>query len=159
MKVTERISYDFGSNLRHGIIRDIDNRQEEYGPEHDRVYPIRDVASSTPAGPARIEVTESDGEVHVRIGDPNVTITGVHNYTISYTVLAATTRFADHDELYWTAIGPGWTVPISNAQVSVVAPAAVQTVTCYAGARWGAGPRAPVARATPGSPMPVTLST
>lgn len=132
MQVSERIRYDFGSAARHGIIRDIDNR-EHFDGGRDRVYPIRDVTVTAPTAPARFEVSESGGEVHVKIGDPNLTVTGAHDYTITYTVLAATTRLPDHDELFWNAIGPGWSVPVQAAQVRVVAPVAVLAVRCYAG--------------------------
>ncbi len=45
---------------------------------------------------------------------PTRTITGVHRYAIVYTVRARRTTFADHDELYWDAIGNQWPVPIDQ---------------------------------------------
>jgi len=41
--VTETIAYDFGANLRRGILRDIPTRQR-YDDRHDRVYPVEGVA-------------------------------------------------------------------------------------------------------------------
>jgi uncharacterized membrane protein YgcG len=132
MLVSERIRYDFGGTARHGIVRDIDNRQR-YDRGRNRVFPIRDVAVTAPTAPAQFVVSESGGEVHIRIGDPNRTVTGTQEYTITYTVLAATTRLPDHDELYWNAVGPGWSVPVQAAAVQVVAETSVLAATCYAG--------------------------
>ena len=41
--------------------------------------------------------------------------------------------FADHDELYWNAIGTEWSVPILRARVQVTAPARSPTTACFRG--------------------------
>lgn len=148
LQVSERIDYDFGVAARHGIVRDIANRQR-YDSGRDRVYPVQDVRVSSPAAPARFETTESGGEVHVKIGDPALTVTGRQQYTIAYTVLAATSRFANHDELYWNAVGPGWSVPIEAASVTLTGPAAIRAVACYAGPVGGTGECAQETRSGP----------
>jgi hypothetical protein len=61
------------------------------------------------------------------------TITGRHDYTIVYRVEGALNGFADHDELYWNAIGTQWQVTMEHASVTVSAPAAISRVACYAG--------------------------
>lgn len=148
LRVVERIGYDFGLTARHGIVRDIVNRQR-YDATRNRVYPVRDVTVSSPEAPAQFTVTESGGQVHVRIGDPNRTVTGRQQYLIGYTVTAASTRLADHDELYWNAVGPGWSVPVEQATVTVTGPTAVRAVTCYAGPVGGAGRCAQASRSGP----------
>ena len=62
--------------------------------------------------PTRSHVSGGGEQTSLRIGDPDRTVTGPHTYRISYTVAAATTRFGDHDELYWNAVGPDWSVPV-----------------------------------------------
>ena len=57
----------------------------------------------------------------------------MHRYRIAYTVRGAPLTFADHDELYWDAIGNQWPVPISNAHVTVTAPAAIIGIACFSG--------------------------
>ena len=52
---------------------------------------------------------------------------------IVYRVEGALNGFADHDELYWNAIGTQWEVPIQDASVKVRAPAAIGRVACYVG--------------------------
>ena len=144
LRVSEEIRYDFGALDRHGIIRDVVNTQR-YDGSRDRVYPVRDIEVGSSSGaPARFEVTESGGEVHVKVGDPDLTVTGRQDYRIGYTVLAATTALPDRDELYWNAFGPKWTVPVDQVSVTVTAPVRVGHVVCYAGP---VGSRAPCATA------------
>jgi uncharacterized membrane protein YgcG len=69
----------------------------------------------------------------IRIGDPDRTVSGEHTYAIEYRVRGALNAFADHDELYWNAIGADWDVPIDTARVVVTAPAAIQRTACFAG--------------------------
>ncbi len=79
--------------------------------------------SASAGTPADYAVSSVDGgRTEIKIGDPDTTITGVHTYTIVYTVGAALNGFADHDELYWNAIGDEWDVPIDQASVLVVRP-------------------------------------
>jgi len=66
------------------------------------------------------------------IGDPDVYITGVHRYTISYRVEGAFNSFDDHDELFWNAASD-WTVPITDISVSVEAPVDFIETVCFAG--------------------------
>lgn len=143
MRVAETIAYDFGGNARHGIDRDIDTSQRFDG-RRDRRYPVSDVEVSSATAPAHVEVTDSGGGTRLRIGDPAQEITGRHTYRIAYTVAAATTRYADHDELYWNAVGPGWPVPVDGIDVRVSG-AGITRATCYAG---DPGGRAPCTSAT-----------
>jgi hypothetical protein len=133
LRVVETIDYDFGSSERHGIYRDIPERLR-YDDTFDRVYPI-DVLSveATGGAPADYEIEHTDGLFRIRIGDPDRTVTGRHTYTISYRVEGALNGFADHDELYWNAIGDDWSVPIGRARVAVTAPADVRRTACFAG--------------------------
>lgn len=121
LQVAEQIEYDFGGNARHGIERDIDTEQR-YDGSRDRQFPVSAVEVSSPTAPDQVEVTESGGETRLRIGDPDRTISGRHTYRISYRVAAATTRYDDRDELYWNAVGPGWSVPVDRVAVRSPAP-------------------------------------
>ncbi len=136
LAVTEQISYDFGPAPRHGIFRDIPVRFD-YEPDsrYERLTTIEDFAvTATPPGTSGKVETEPRGRVRrYRIGDPKRTITGVHDYTITYRVKGALDAFADHDELRWNAVGAGWAVPIDAARVTVNAPGAVEQATCFAG--------------------------
>jgi len=130
--VTEQITYDFGSDQRHGIFRVIPVRLR-YNGSHDRIYPVevRSVYSDT--GGSQYTVDSTGSAVGIKIGDPNRTVTGVHAYWLTYRVRGSLNGFADHDELYWNAVGNRWDVPIGRARVRVSAPVAVTRAACFAG--------------------------
>jgi uncharacterized membrane protein YgcG len=131
--VTERIAYDFSANQRHGILRDLPVRYR-YDDRYDRVYPVHVLkVLGSPGTPDQYKVEDVDSTLRIRVGDPDRTISGRHDYTIGYRVEGALNGFADHDELYWNAIGTQWQVPIARASVKVSAPAAIGRVACYAG--------------------------
>ena len=132
--VVEHIAYDFGSASRHGIFRDLVHR-ESYDAHHDRTYDISGVTVTADNADATAALSTNGGYLRVRIGDPNVEITGAHTYTISYDVKGAARTFPNHQELYWDAIGNQWPVPIDRAAVVVTAPAAITDVACYSGAQ------------------------
>jgi uncharacterized membrane protein YgcG len=132
--VTERIVYDFGAEERHGIFRDIPVRFP-YDDSHDRIYEVDSLeVVGSPGTPDQVEREEQDGMLHLRIGNPDLTITGRHVYTIRYRVAGALNGFRTHDELYWNAVGTEWTVPIGKATAEVTAPVPIAQVTCFAGA-------------------------
>lgn len=138
LAVTERITYDFGGQRRHGIQRDLPVRVR-HDDRHDRLYPVRVVGVQAPAGTPqqyRLEDVEGDAGsllLRIRIGDPDRTVTGRHRYSISYRVQGALDGNAGHDELSWNAIGTRWKVPIGRASATVTAPAAITHVACQAG--------------------------
>ena len=136
--VVERIRWDFEGAARHGIVRDI---PIAYGRGRAADYRI---------GIDAVEVTDAQGVAHpfrtdrsgrlleIRIGDPDLLVRGVVDYWIRYRVRRGILFFADHDELYWNAIGHELPVRVEHARVSVylpsgVAPDAVQRA-CFTGA-------------------------
>ena len=135
LRVSEVIRYDFGSNARRGILRDIPVRFDyEPDPKYERLTAIDDVSVSTSPGAPDDLAVEGEGRLkRLRIGDPDVTITGVHTYTIRYRVRGALNSFDEHEELFWNATGNEWAAPIDEASVTVQAPGAITQVACYAG--------------------------
>ncbi|MFN2626895.1 MAG: DUF2207 domain-containing protein, partial [Mycobacteriales bacterium] len=133
LHVREAIDYDFGANDKHGIFRTIPDRTR-YDAKYDRAYPLYNIHVSASRGtPAKKKVSREGSTTIIRIGDENRTITGRHRYQIDYDVDGALTRFADHDELYWNAIGTEWSVPIDAATATVHTDASVTRIACYAG--------------------------
>src|SRR5262249_15840435 len=131
---------------KHGIFRDIPVR-ETYGTDgkYDRVYKLDVTKVTATNASAQTSISNQGNYKHIRIGDPDRTVTGPHTYTIDYTVRGALTGFADRDELNWDAIGLQWPVPINRATARVTMPAEVQQVACY----WGPlNSSLPCARAT-----------
>jgi uncharacterized protein (TIGR04222 family) len=140
VRIHETIDYDFGVVPKHGIFRDVPVRFD-YPPKanHDRVYPLDVVSVQASEGtPAQYTLESGDidgiGVRRIKIGDPDRTISGRHTYDITYTLRGVLNGFEDHDELFLNAIGPGWTVPIDRATVTVEAPADITRVGCFSGA-------------------------
>ncbi len=133
LAITEVIDYDFGVLDRHGIFRNIPVRLH-YDDRYDRVYPltVRSVTGS-PGTPDQYEASNEGGDKVLKIGDPDKTISGPHTYTIEYVVKGGLNGFAEHDELYWNAIGTEWDVPIEQATVRVETPGPLTDVACFSG--------------------------
>jgi uncharacterized membrane protein YgcG len=132
--LTETIVQEFGDTPRHGIFRFIPNRLR-YDDEFDRVYPIdlMSVRASPGGTPTDVETKDENGNFSIRIGDPDSTITGRHTYEIVYRVRGAMNGFADHDELFWNAIGDRWEQSIGEMHVRVSGPTGITRVACYRG--------------------------
>ena len=76
LRITETFDQDFGSSDRHGA--------ERYLPSDEFGRPI-DIEASSPDAPDDLSTLDMGDEVRIRIGDPGVTITGQHRYTLAYT--------------------------------------------------------------------------
>ncbi|MBI5654162.1 DUF2207 domain-containing protein [Candidatus Uhrbacteria bacterium] len=131
----ENISYDFGDAERHGIYRDIPEVYDRNGGSYDYRLDILEVKRDGQSEP--YSVSRSGGEVDIKIGDADKTITGLHTYTIRYSTDRAINFFDTHSELYWNAVGTGWQVPIEKASIqfdylNAIKPEKVQT-DCFTG--------------------------
>jgi len=137
MSVTERIQYDFGGNERHGIYRDIpESFVDAGGTTHS--LSLSDIVVTDEAGASvPIEISSQEDDVHIRIGDPDATITGLHTYVIRYTAHDVVAFLSDRDELYWNVTGNGWEVPIEEVTATVVLPQGFDekeiSTSCYRG--------------------------
>src|SRR5690606_31610045 len=97
------------------------------------VTPVVDVSVSSPDAPDDVEVTGDADETKVRVGDPDTYITGVHDYTLTYTFEGVLNGFDEHDELYLNVTGNGWDVPIEVVEATIEVPGSVSRVACFAG--------------------------
>lgn len=143
--VLEVIDVDFQGLQRHGIYRiipvrygvtdDASDVPEDLAPEDvwRRIH-LDDIQVSSTA-PDDVEVSRpsrfSGTEVQLRIGDPDVTVSGRQRYEITYRVRGALNTFPSHEELYWNVTGQ-WPVPIRAAEVTVVGPS-LQRIACFQG--------------------------
>ena len=80
-----------------------------------------------------MKLESSDGVTTARIGDADKNVHGVQTYVVSYHLAGVINRFADHDEFYWNAIGPGWDFTVWNGVTQVTGPAAPDRITCFSG--------------------------
>jgi hypothetical protein len=122
-QITEVIDYDFGSATdKHGIFRYVWD-----------LSPEAPITVDSPDAPDAIRVTPEavDGRegARIRIGDPNVTVSGRHRYRIDYPLPGV----ARGTTLDWEAVGVGWEVPIEEAEIHVVAAFELLDATCSTG--------------------------
>lgn len=76
LRITEYVDQDFGGHDRHGYERVVPN---DFGvPE--------DVVASSPDAPDQVNVVDLGGSTRIRIGDPDVTVSGQHRYVLTYTL-------------------------------------------------------------------------
>ncbi len=133
MKVTENILYDFESNDRHGIFRDLPRSTKVADKYRIQKYTIEQVLKNRQN---EKYTTSSKGDnFSVKIGDPDKTINGEHRYTIAYKVENGLGTLNEGDELYWNVTGNDWNVPILNASASIQTPSSIATTkaTCFTG--------------------------
>ena len=139
LQVAERITYDFGSNEHHGIYRDIPTTMPDTATQwwQERYATIGNVHVTMDGRSEPFTTSQSNTTFHIQIGDPNQTISGVHQYEIDYVVRGAVVKFTDGSEgLYWNAVSPsGWQVAIAHASSTLTAGAGILTGSpvCYTG--------------------------
>lgn len=111
--VKETIVYDFGNNLKHGIWRQIPLGKMEIKVEKT----IDEMGNEYPK-----EIQKSGDYLMIKIGNPNVFVSGRKVYNIFYRVQNGLSFFQDYDEIYWNVTGNEWNVPIQQTMVSVYLP-------------------------------------
>lgn len=118
LQINETIDVNFIAP-HHGIYRYIPYRyHDKYGNVRNIRIEILDVVDDQGQ---RYEYSKSlsDGNVLLKIGDPNFTLTGDNRYVISYRVWGAVNYFDNEAEFYWNATGNEWLIPIYNAEARV----------------------------------------
>ena len=135
LHVEEKLDVDFYSP-HHGIERwtPVSYRR----PTGENITIDLNVTSATQdGGKVPYTVRRSGRDILIRVGDPNRTITGIHTYTISYTVKRALLFRDDYILLYWNVTGNDWQIPIDHASATVALPSTVRpadvSTTSYVG--------------------------
>lgn len=135
--ITETIEYDFEDASRRGIFREIPLTHPQHSGSwyQNRVVHISVVDVERDGRDEPYALTGSGDMFRVRIGDPDVTISGSHTYTITYTVSGALTYYDTGIDFYWNVTGDGWTVPIDEVSATVRAADGIllPTASCYVG--------------------------
>lgn len=146
VEVTEQIEVDFRDLPSRGIFRDLIRESPcgEPDPAAPRTFPcpedhvrqwdyaIHEIRYAD-GSPVPWE-TEADGRIYrVRIGDPDITLTGRQAYLLTYRVDGALDAYAQTDEFFWNAISE-WPVRIRDAEFTVHLPGSTPAAAaCYQG--------------------------
>jgi uncharacterized membrane protein YgcG len=130
--VTERVTYDFESEERHGIFRNLllthpDGASTWY---KQRVVEL-EVVSVTRDGVAEPYEMTGSTEREIKVGNADITMSGPHVYELTYRLRGAQRLAPDGTvELYWNVTGRDW--PTAIAKVSFSASGAIgETASCY----------------------------
>ena len=124
LDVTETIVYDFEGAQHHGIERVIPVSYNRRDGAYNVQWSVQSVTDETGA-PYPFEKATSGRDLVVRIGDPNVLISGVHTYVIAMRFAGAVNYVHGTPEFYWNATGNQWQVPIQAATARFVPPPGV----------------------------------
>jgi uncharacterized membrane protein YgcG len=114
-----------GNNIRRGIYRDFPTRyKDRYGNSVVVDVQVIGVLRDGNVEPWFTE-KQSNG-LRINTGnDDFLPIPAEYTYTLHYRTTRQLGFFADHDELYWNAIGTGWDFAIESASVDVRLPRTV----------------------------------
>ena len=128
IQVEENISYDFEGNERRGIYRTIPLKGIN----------IQGDIQTLQNGRAATQEISRGGEITIKIGDEDIYLTGLNQYSISYQVKGVIEKLQDRDELYWQITGTNWEVPIEQASATILLPEDLQDkvgdkLYCYTG--------------------------
>jgi len=119
IEVTETIHYDFGTQSKRGIFREIPIGRVPGAIQNLKI----DVESITDQqGNSLTYTIDSYDPIIIRIGNPSVYLKGEHQYIIQYTVENAVGSFKDFSEIYWNVTGSEWNVLIRKVSARIVIP-------------------------------------
>ncbi len=119
INVTEHIVADFTNEEHHGIFRDIPIKYiDTEGKTSEIPIHIHDVKDEN-GNSVHYETSNRGEYLEIKIGDPNVVLTSLATYSLTYSAEQAIWNYKDHDELFWNATGNKWPVPIEKASATV----------------------------------------
>jgi hypothetical protein len=132
LTVTENIQVNF-SEPRHGLFRTIPIIYSARGQTIKagfKTFSITDKQSN----PIPYQKSRQAQSIELKIGDPDLTITGPQTYVIKYQISDIVLIYNNQPEIYWNVTGHEWDTDIPNPTAEVTSNHAdiIQT-TCFAG--------------------------
>ncbi len=132
-----------GTQIRRGIYRDFPTRyRDRYGNNVVVRLEVQGVERDGVPEPWFTEQRANGVRINTGNDDFLPRLPGEYRYTLRYRTTRQIGFFADHDELYWNAIGTGWNFPIESGSVEVRLPEPVPErleVEAYTGAQGARG--------------------
>ncbi|RPI58723.1 MAG: DUF2207 domain-containing protein, partial [Lysobacterales bacterium] len=112
-----------GNQVRRGIYRDFPTRyRDRYGNNVVVTLDVRGVERDGVPEPWFTERRANGVRINTGNDDFLPRLPGEYRYTLRYRTTRQIGFFADHDELYWNAIGTGWDFAIESGSVEVRLP-------------------------------------
>jgi hypothetical protein len=68
------------------------------------------------------DVSQSNGDLQIQIGNADYTVSGTQTYVISYHIQFQQDGVEQYDYLYWNLIGTDWAADIQRAEFTVIMP-------------------------------------
>lgn len=136
VRITETIVQDF-REFRHGV---------------ERIIPLADdaglhlmrslIVSTTPGTPGDVDLTDSGDSLIVRVGDPDLTVTGVHTYRLVYVLEDVVLTLPDGTQRARLDALDGWEQPVDEIRHHVIAANGRPSVStlCWSGPTGSTGP-------------------
>ena len=132
LNIKETIQVNF-VNPRHGIIRVIPVTYTSKGRTIHTRFDLVDVKDDKGVS-HKYQTSKLGQSVSIKIGDPDVYVSGLKTYVINYNVSKVLQRYDEHDELYWNVTGSEWDTLIHRSSISVESSyAPIIKVECFAG--------------------------
>ncbi|HBU12034.1 MAG TPA: hypothetical protein DEB31_04705, partial [Clostridiales bacterium] len=121
--ITEQITQEY-SAPSHGMYRTLPLRQEAFWQgesgetvQRNQILRVSDVRVSE-----QFEQSREDGNLVLKIGDPDAYVTGARDYTISYRLSVGDDGAGRYDQFYYNIVGPEWETPISGLSFRIQMP-------------------------------------
>ncbi len=136
LDVTEVIKMDFENSKRHGIFRIIPVVYSRYGGNYTLDLQLLSVSDEHNQA-LSYQARRMGSDFHIKIGEPDILITGRRIYCLHYTVRRAVNFFDSKPEVYWNATGNDWPFGIEEANVRFYPPTDIGTneirANCFIG--------------------------
>ena len=133
--ITETIVYDFSGNSKRGIYREIPKTTKAGDTGQYYYYELDWVSVTQDGAPAEILIQDTDDNANIRIGNPDIYLSGPHTYEISYTLSPIAEQDEAGDYINLNITGNGWAALINEASVKITLDKETSFIgsRCYAG--------------------------
>ncbi len=131
INVSEIITVDFQNKERHGVFRTIPARFRGH-PTSLKVHDVYDLTNNS----RTYKVKYSFDRVKIKIGDPNIIVSGIQKYEIGYSMRYVVFDTSDVQRLVWNVTGNDWPVRVKHAVFQLIIPEGVEVpknIECYTG--------------------------
>lgn len=134
LTVTETITAYFPFP-KHGIFRNIPYKYDQDGKKLITRIDVESVTDESGKSQP-FSLSRQNGELEIKIGNPDFTVTGFQTYVLNYKVHNILYNVSDIPELYWNVVGSNWDTNVLNVTAQIESPyAQIRKLTCWAGVK------------------------